>query len=397
MKILDIDRVYADNNATTPVDPRVREAMVPYLQEEFGNPNSLHTLGREAREAIEEAREKAADMLNCSSGEVIFTGSATESNNHVVKGTAFARKGQGKHIITSKIEHSCVLEACEWLERQGFEVTYLDVDEEGYVSPEELKKELREDTILVSVMMANNEIGTIQPIKKMAEIVHEESDAYFHTDMAQCPGKIDVDVERLGVDMATINAHKMYGPKGIGALYKKKGVDIDPLLHGGGQEDGERSGTENVPYIVGFGQACEIAEGNWEKEKERLEEMHQELAERIFDRIENVEINGPVSPRLPGNMNISFLSVEGEALVLRLDNRGIDVATGSACSSEELKASHVLEALGKGPEVAHSSLRMSFGRFNTMDDVDTVVEALEEEVKDLRSITALGSKGKIGD
>jgi len=397
MKILDIDRVYADNNATTPVDPRVREAMVPYLQEEFGNPNSLHTLGREAREAIEEAREKAADMLNCSSGEVIFTGSATESNNHVVKGTAFARKGQGKHIITSKIEHSCVLEACEWLERQGFEVTYLDVDEEGYVSPEELKKELREDTILVSVMMANNEIGTIQPIKKMAEIVHEESDAYFHTDMAQCPGKIDVDVERLGVDMATINAHKMYGPKGIGALYKKKGVDIDPLLHGGGQEDGERSGTENVPYIVGFGKACEIVEGNWEKDKERLEKMHQRLAEKVYDRIDNVEMNGPMSPRLPGNMNISFVGVEGEALVLRLDDRGIDVATGSACSSEELKASHVIEALGKGPEVAHSSLRMSFGRFNTKEDVDTVVEALEEEVEDLRSITAMDEKGKVGD
>ncbi len=397
MKRLDVDVIYADNNATTPVDPRVKEAMLPYLEGKFGNPNSLHTKGREAREAVEEAREKVAGLLNCRQEEVIFTGSATESNNHVVKGTAFARKNDGKHIITSKVEHKCVLEACKWLEEQGFEVTYLDVDEEGYVSPEELKEELREDTILVSIMMANNEIGTIQPIKELTQTVHEESNAYFHTDMAQCPGKLEVDVLKLGVDMATVNAHKMYGPKGVGALYKKKDLKIDPLLHGGGQENGERSSTENVPHIVGFGKACELAKENWKEEKKELTEMHGRFIEEVQEKIENVKLNGPKEPRLPGNTNLSFIGVEGEALVLRLDERGIEVATGSACSSEELKASHVLEAIGKGPELAHSSLRVSFGRFNTMEDVDRVVEVLEEEIEDLRSITALDTKGKIGD
>ncbi len=395
MKILDVDRIYADNNATTPVDPKVKMEMLPYLEDRFGNPNSLHTTGREARKAVEEARQKVAEMLNCKAKEIIFTSSATESNNHAIKGTAFARKNEGKHIITSKIEHKCVLEACGWLEEQGFEITYLDVDKEGYLSVEDIEEELREDTVLVSIMMANNEVGTIQPINKLARIVHEKSNAYFHTDMAQCPGKMDVDVENLGVDMATINAHKMYGPKGIGALYKGQDVEIDPLLHGGGQEEGERSGTENVPYIVGFGKACELAQKN--QEKDRLEKMHQKFVEDVCARIEKVVINGPLSPRLPGNTNMSFIGVEGEALVLRLDNHGIDVATGSACSSDELKASHVLEALDKGPEVAHSSLRISFGRFNTMDDVDAVVEALEKEVDDLRSITAMDEKGKIGD
>lgn len=397
MKRLDVDVIYADNNATTPVDPRVKEAMLPYLEGKFGNPNSLHTKGREAREAVEEAREKVAGLLNCRQEEVIFTGSATESNNHVVKGTAFARKNDGKHIITSKVEHKCVLEACKWLEEQGFEVTYLDVDEEGYVSPEELEEELREDTILVSIMMANNEIGTIQPIKELTQTVHEESNAYFHTDMAQCPGKLEVDVLKLGVDMATVNAHKMYGPKGVGALYKKKDLKIDPLLHGGGQENGERSSTENVPHIVGFGKACELAKENWKEEKKELTEMHGRFIEEVQEKIENVKLNGPREARLPGNTNLSFIGVEGEALVLRLDERGIEVATGSACSSEELKASHVLEAIGRGPELAHSSLRVSFGRFNTMEDVDRVVEVLEEEVEDLRSITALDTKGKIGD
>ncbi|MFP4116684.1 MAG: cysteine desulfurase family protein [Candidatus Aenigmatarchaeota archaeon] len=397
MKILDVDRIYADNNASTPVDPKVKEAIIPYLDEEFGNPNSLHKRGREAREAVEEARGKVASMLNCSSKEIIFTGSATESNNHVIKGTAFARKDEGKHIITNKIEHKCVLEACRWLEEHGFEVTYLDVDEEGYVDPEELRKELRDDTILVSVMMANNEIGTIQPIEELVEVTKDNSDAYFHTDMAQCPGKMKVDVEEPGVDLATINAHKMYGPKGVGALYRKKGVDIDPLLHGGGQEDGERSSTENVPYIVGFGKACEIAEESWTEDKKRLTKMQERLIEEVRQRIDDVKLNGPEKPRLPGNANLSFIGVEGEALVLRLDERGIGVATGSACSSEELKASHVLKAIGRGPEIAHSSLRISYGRFNTMEDVNKTVEVLEKEVEDLRSITAVDSKGKIGD
>ncbi len=397
MKKVNEDRIYVDNNSTTPMDPRVKESMDPYFGEDFGNPNSLHKRGRTANDSVKKARGKVADLLKSKEDEIIFTGSATESNNHVLKGTAFSRKKKGKHIITDKTEHKCILSACRWLEEQGFEVTYLDVDEEGYVSPEDLKEELRDDTVLVSIMMANNEIGTIQPIKELAEVTHGNSDAYFHTDAAQCPGKMKVDVEELGIDMLTLNAHKMYGPKGIGALYKRQDVDIDPLLHGGGQEGGERSGTENVPYIVGFGKASEIAKRNWKKQGKKLTDMHNKFIQKIQNRIEEVKLNGPKKPRLPGNVNLSFIGVEGEALVLRLDERGIETATGSACSSEELKASHVLEAIGRGPETAHSSLRVSFGKFNTEEDIERMVDVLEEEVADLRSITALDKKGKIGD
>lgn len=389
MKQLDVDSVYADNNASTPLDSRVVEEMQPYFNEEFANPNSLYTRAQDARSAVDEAREKVARLLHADKEGVVFTSCATESNNYAIKGTAFARKDEGKHIITSKIEHKCVLNTCKWLEKQGYDVTYLDVDEEGYVSVEDLKEELRDDTVLVSIMMANNEIGTIEPIKKLAEVTHKNSNAYFHTDAAQVPGKMKLDVKELGVDMVTVNAHKMYGPKGIGALWLRDGLNIDPLLHGGGQEEGRRSGTENVPYIAALGEAADIARTEWEKDKEKLEEMSQTLIEKIKDRCDNAILNGPGKERLPGNVNFSFPGVEGEALVLRLDEEGIEVATGSACGSESLEGSHVLKAIGMDGDTAHSSLRISLGKFNTMEDVKEIGNKLPEIIKDLKSITAM--------
>lgn len=381
------DFVYADNNATTPVDPKVKEAMIPYLGDKYGNPNSLHEKGKEARDAVETAREKVASLLNARPEDLVFTSCATESNNFAIKGTAFARKDDGKHIITSKIEHECVMNSCKWLEGQGFDVTYLDVDEDGYVSPEEVKQALRDDTILVSIMMVNNEIGTIEPVREIADLLPKN--VYFHTDAAQAPGKMKVDVEDLGVDMLTLSGHKMYAPKGVGALWMKKGLDVDPLIHGGGQEDNKRSGTENVPHIVGFGKAAEIAEDRWKEDKKRLTRMQEKLLKEIPERVENLTVNGPKDERLPGNLNFSFKGVEGEALVLRLDEEGIETSTGSACASEELEASHVLKAIGLSGDLAHSSLRIGLGRFNTMDDVDKIIQELPEIVEDLRSITAI--------
>lgn len=388
MKKFNADSIYADNNSTTPVDPRVKEAMLPYLEGEYANPNSLHSKGQEARKAVEGARKKVAKLLNADPEEIVFTSCASESNNHAIKGTAFAREDEGKHIITTEVEHKCVLNTCRWLEKQGFEVTYLDVDEDGYVSPEGLKDALRDDTILVSIIYANNEIGTIQPIKSLTDVVEGE-DVYFHTDAAQAPGKMKVDVKDLGVDLLTINGHKMYVPKGVGALWIRDGVKIDPLIHGGGQEEGRRSGTENVPYIVGFGKAAEIARKEWKKDRKRLVKMQERLMKEIPERIEDTRINGPKENRLPGNVNFSFKGVEGEALVLRLDEKGIQTSTGSACASSDLEASHVMKAIGVSGDMAHSSLRIGLGRFNDMDDVEKILEVLPEEVKKLRSITAV--------
>ena len=258
MRIINTDKIYADNNATTPIDPRVKEAMEPYFKEEFGNPNSLHAHGRKAREAVEEAREKVARLLNAKTSEIVFTSSASEANNFALKGIAFANQNKGKHIITSQIEHKSILELCKWLEKQGFKITYLPVDKEGFISLDDLKKSIRNDTVLVSIMLANNEVGTIEPIKEIGQLLKDE-EIYFHTDAAQAPGKIEIDVSDLGVDLLTINGHKMYAPKGIGALWIKEGIKLDPLIHGGGQENGRRSSTENVPYIAGFGKAAEIA------------------------------------------------------------------------------------------------------------------------------------------
>lgn len=395
MKIINSDKIYVDNNATTPIDPRVFKAMEPYFKENFGNPNSLHWYGRKAREAIEEAREKIAFLLNAKPSEIVFTSCASESNNFALKGIAFANKDKGKHIITSSIEHKCVLNSCQWLEKQGFEVTYLSVDEEGFINLDELKNSIRKETILISIMLANNEVGTIEPIKEIAEFL-KDKEIYFHTDAAQAPGKIEVDVQDLGVDLLTINAHKMYGPKGIGVLWIREGVQIDPLIHGGGQEKGRRSGTENVPYIVGFGKAAEIAKKELREDKKKLREMQKRLMEKIPEEVEGVKINGPLdlNKRLPGNTNFSFQGVEGESLVLRLDDQGIETSTGSACAAKELEASHVLKAMGISGEEAHSSLRISLGKFNTQEDVEKILKVLPQEVKKLRAISSLGKIDK---
>ncbi|PTD94372.1 cysteine desulfurase NifS [archaeon SCG-AAA382B04] len=381
------DVIYVDNNATTPVDPRVKEEILPYLGEKYGNPNSMHQKGREARAPIDEARERVASLLNSRSEEIIFTSSATESNNHAIKGTACSKKQQGKHIITTKIEHKSVKEPINYLKKQGYKTTYLDVDKDGYIDLEELKDSVRDDTIFVSIMLANNEIGTIEPVKEAAQIIPDQT--IFHTDAAQVPGKLEIDVDKLGIDLLTINGHKMYGPKGVGALYINEKTEIDPLLHGGGQELGRRSGTENVPYIVGLGKAAEVAEEEQKKDKEKLTKFQQQVIEEITQEVEKTKLNGPKEPRLPGNVNISFKGVEGEALVLRLDGRGISASTGSACASEQLEASYVLKEIGLKPEHAHSSLRIGFSRFNTQEDVDNLIKELKEVVKQLRSISAL--------
>lgn len=387
MKLFDDSEIYADNNATTPIDPKVRKAMLPYFKEKYGNPNSLHNKGSQARRAIEGAREKVANLFNAKPGEIVFTSCATESNNFAIKGAAFSDEQPGKHIITTKIEHDCILNTCSWLEEQGFDVTYIDVDNDGYISVEDIENALRDDTVLVSVIYANNEIGTIQPLKKISKLL-EGKDTLLHTDAAQAPGKLNVDVEKLGVDMLTFNGHKMYAPKGVGGLYIKENIDIDPLLHGGGQEKGRRSGTEDVPYIVGLGKAAELANDNWKEEGERLTELHEMFIEKVKEKFDNIKINGPIDERLPGNVNVSFKGVEGESLLLRLNEHDIYVSTGSACASESLEASHVLESLSTDPEYAHSSIRIGFGRFNDESDVEKIIDVLEKEVEELKSFSA---------
>ncbi len=378
-------RVYMDHAATTPVEPRVVEAMEPFFSEKYGNPSSLYTLGQEAREAVEEARSRVAKLLNGRRESVIFTSGGTESNNLALKGVAFANKRKGRHIITTKIEHHAVLEPCGWLAKQGFEVTYLPVDEYGLVSPEGLEEALREDTILVSIMHANNEIGTIEPIAELAEIVKEHG-AYFHTDAVQTYGKIPVDVQELNVDLLSLSSHKIYGPKGVGALYVRRGVRLDPLIHGGGHEFRKRSGTENVPGIVGLGKAAEIAGKEMKAEARKLTRLRDRLIKGALS-IENSRLNGHPTKRLPNNANFVFLFVEGESLILELDFYGIAANTGSACSSKTLEPSHVLSAIGLKPEETHGSLRLTLGRQNTRDEVDYVLEVLPKVVDRLRQIS----------
>lgn len=378
-------KVYMDHAATTPVDPRVVDAMEPYFSEKYGNPSSLYTVGQEAREAVEEAREKVAKLLNGATGSVIFTSGGTESNNLALKGVAFANRKKGRHIITTKIEHHAILEPCEWLAKQGFDVTYLPVDKYGLVSPGSLEDALRKDTILVSIMHANNEIGTIEPIKELAGIVKDHG-AYFHTDAVQTYGKIPVDVQEMNVDLLSISSHKIYGPKGVGALYVRRGVRIDPLLHGGGHEFRKRSGTENVPGIVGLGKAAEIAGKEMDREAKKLTKLRDRLIKGAL-AIENSRLNGHPTKRLPNNANLVFFFVEGESLILELDFYGISANTGSACSSKTLEPSHVLSAIGLKPEETHGSLRLTLGRQNTKEEVDYVLEVLPKVVGRLRQIS----------
>lgn len=381
-------RIYLDHAATTPTHPEVIKAMLPYFSNAFGNPSSIYSYGREARKAVEEARTRVAKLIGARSEEIIFTSGGTEADNLAFKGIAFANEDKGNHIITTSIEHHAVLEACKFLEGRGFKVTYLPVDHYGLVDPDDVKKAITSKTILVSVMHANNEVGTIEPIEEIGRIT-KEAGVYFHTDAVQTVGHIPVNVERLNVDLLSLSAHKFYGPKGVGALYVRKGVKLVSLLHGGEQERRRRAGTENVPGIVGLSKAAELSEAEMEEEAERLTHLRDKLIKGLLERIEHARLNGHPTQRLPNNVNMSFDYVEGESMLLNLDLEGICASTGSACSSTSLKPSHVLLALGLPPEQAHGSLRFSLGKENTEADVEQVIEVLANIVAKLRAMSPL--------
>jgi cysteine desulfurase len=384
--------IYMDYAATTPVDVRVAKAMRPYFTDKFGNSMSLYSLGQEAKMALEQSRAAVADLMNAKTNEIIFTGSATEGNNLALKGIAFANRDKGKHIIVSSIEHDCVMESAHWLGKQGFDVTFLPVDKYGLVDPAAVENSIRKDTILISVMHANNEIGTIEPIKEIGEISHDHN-IYFHTDAAQSFGKIHFDVRKMNLDLATVSAHKMYGPKGVGALYVKEGVRIEPLIHGGGHEFGLRSSTVNVAGIVGFGEAVKIAKKEMKPEAARLTKFRDRLIKEVL-KIEDSHLNGHPVKRLPNNANFSFDFIEGEGLIMQLDIKGIAASTGSACSSTSLEPSHVLIAIGLKHEQAHGSLRLSIGKYTTANDIDYVLRVLPGVVERLREISPFKKVGK---
>lgn len=382
-----MNEIYLDNAATTKVRKEVKDEMLKYFDEIYGNPGSFHGKGLDAKDAIEDAREKIAKLINCKPKEIIFTGGGTESINFALKGLAKAMKDKGNHIITTKIEHHAVLHTCEYLEKyEGCEVTYLDVDEYGVVNPKDVENAIKENTILISIMYANNEIGTINPISEIGEIARKNN-IYFHTDACQAAGYCDLDVEKLNVDMMTVNGSKIYGPKGVGMLYIKTGIQLVPLIHGGGQERNLRSGTENVSGIMGFVKAFELAQSEKEEEVVRLIKLRDKLVNGIIEKIPKVFLNGHPTKRLPNNANVSILDIEGEALILYLNEYGIYTSTGSACTSQTLDPSHVVIATGLPYEAAHGSIRFTLGRETTEDDVNKVLEVLPGIVKILREIS----------
>jgi len=385
-EILKMRYVYADNAATTAVSREVLDAMLPYFCEKFGNPSSLHATGREAKKALDASRATLASCLGCEPNEIYFTSCGSESDNWAIRGGAHSKKGKC-HIITTKIEHHAALHACKALEREGYEVTYVGVDENGYVDPADIAAAMRPDTALVSVMMANNEIGTIQPIKEIAEIAHAGG-ALMFTDAVQAVGNIEVNVKELGVDMLALSGHKIHAPKGIGALYCKKGIRPEILIEGGGQERGRRGGTEALASIVGLAKAAEIAKSEL-PEMERVAELRDKLIDGILEKIPYSRLNGGRSPRLPGNVNVAFEFIEGESLLLLLDMEGICASTGSACSSNSLEPSHVLIATGLPVEKAHGSLRLSISKETTEEDIDYILEKLPPIVQRLRDMSPL--------
>jgi cysteine desulfurase len=384
-------RIYLDHAATTPVHPHVLKAMLPYFSEVYGNPSSIHTCGQEAKAAIEKARAGVARLIGAREEEITFTSGGTEADNSALYGIAFTNEKKSNHIITTTIEHHAVLETCKFLEKQGFKVTYLPVDKYGMVNPDDIKKAITPGTILISVMHANNEIGTIQPLLEIGKIAREAG-AYFHTDAVQTVGHIPVDVNALGVDFLSISAHKLYGPKGIGALYIRKGTKIGSFLHGGGQERGRRAGTENVPGIVGLGKAAEIALQEMNEEVARLTRLRDEFIGELEKRIEDIHLNGHPVKRLPNNINVSVNYVEGESMLLNLDMAGICASTGSACSSGNLEPSHVLLATGCSHEQAHGSLRFTLGKWTTEGELKKVLEVLPLIVEKLRAMSPLYKK-----
>lgn len=375
---------YFDNAATTKIKPEVLKEMMPYLTEEYGNPSSLYGIGRNAKKAIDNSRNKVAELINCDKNEIYFTSCGTESDNTAIKGIANRYKEKGNHIITTKIEHHAILESCEELEKQGFDVTYLNVDENGIVDLQELENAITDQTILISVMFANNEIGTIQPIKQISEIAKNKN-ILFHTDAVQAVGNCPIDVKEMGIDLLSMSGHKIYAPKGIGALYVKKGIEFDKFMNGGHQEKNKRAGTENLASIVGLGKSCELSKTNMEYHIKHLKNLRDYYIEQVQKNIENIKINGSMEFRLPGNANISFIGVDSTALLLELDKKGICCSSGSACNSSETTPSHVLTAIKLDSNMAKSALRTTFGEFNTKAEVDYLIQNLIEIVNKLRT------------
>ena len=386
-------QVYLDYSATTPVKEDVVKEMLPYYTKFYGNPSSLYDMGLEAKAGIDKARERVAKLINADSREIFFTSCGTEADNWVLEGASDALRRKGNHIITSRIEHHAILHTCEYLEKHGFEVTYLDVDSDGFVHPETLEKAIRPETVLISIMMVNNEIGTIQPIKELAAVAKKHG-VLFHTDAVQGLGNVPIDVKDLGVDFLSMSAHKIYGPKGIGALYMRRGIRISTFMHGGAQESKKRAGTENTAGIVGFGKAAEMAMEGLSEHIRHSTDLRNYFWEKIESNISGVQLNGPKDKRHPGNLNISFDYIEGEAILLLLNGNGISVSTGSACSSKSLAPSHVLDAIGVSITKMNGTIRFTVGDFTTREDIDYVVDVLIKVVERLRELSPVnGMKG----
>ena len=381
-------RIYLDYAATTPMYPEVVKAMLPYFTEAFGNPSSIYSYGQEAKGALEEARDKVAALIGAGSEEVVFTGGGTEADNFALKGVAYANESKGNHIITSSIEHHAVIETCKFLERRGFRLTYLPVDGYGLVDPDDVSQSITDKTILISVMSANNEVGTIEPIAEIGRIAREAG-VCFHTDAVQAVGHIPVDVNELEVDLLSMSAHKFYGPKGVGALYIRKGTKLIPFMHGGEQEGRRRASTENVPGVVGFSKAVELAQQEMSQEAKRLAYLRDQFIKGLLERIDHTRLNGHPLMRLPNNVNVSVDFVEGESMLLNLDLEGICASTGSACSSSSLEPSHVLLAMGLSHEQAHGSLRFSLGKWTTEEEIGRTLEVLPRVVAKLRAMSPL--------
>ncbi len=386
-------RIYLDYAATTPVHPDVVQEMLPYFHQYFGNPSSIYSIGQEAREGVENARTQIASLIGALPDEIVFTGGGSEADNYAFSGLAFDNNVKGNHFITSSIEHHAVLETTHFLKERGFEVTYLPVDKYGLVDPDDVQKALKPGTIMVSVMHANNEIGTIEPIAEIARITRQAG-VLFHTDAVQTVGHIPVDVNELGVDLLSVSAHKLYGPKGVGALYIRKGVKLVPFIRGGQQERGRRAGTENVAGIVGFGKAATIAQAEMVEEARRLTVLRDKLADGLLSGIEDIQINGHSQQKLPNNVNVSINFVEGESLCLNLDLDGICASTGSACSSSSAEPSHVLTAIGVQPPLLHGSLRFTLGKWTTEDDIHHTIDSLSRVVGKLRAMSPLLKRKK---
>ncbi|MBI5903640.1 MAG: cysteine desulfurase NifS [Deltaproteobacteria bacterium] len=388
-----MNRIYFDHNATTPVLPEVFEAMVPFLKDQWGNPSSIHWAGRGTKKAVEDGREKVCALLNCTPPELIFTSSGTEGDNHAIKGLVYARRDKGNHIITTRVEHPAVLNTCKHLAKEGFEVTYLDVDNDGLIDLEALKKAITPKTILITVMFANNETGVLFPIEEIGAIARERGVA-FHTDAVQAAGKYPIDLQKLPVDLLTISGHKLYAPKGVGALYARRGVRLAPLIHGGHHERNRRGGTENVAGIAGMGVAAEIAARDMVKETAHLTTLRDRIEAGFKARVEHIKVNGHPEKRLANTSNISFEFVEGESLLLNLDMKGIAASSGSACTSGSLEPSHVLIAMGLSHEMSHGSVRFSLGKSNTVEEIDYLLEIMPPIVERMRSMSPLYAGAK---